>query len=958
MRTIIKVLGISAAALAVLFGVAALLLWVVFDPDNISEDVEGFVAERTGREFSIDDDLALTLFPWLGIETGRMRLGQAPDFGDGDFASVQSAGARVRLLPLFRGRMEFGTVVLDGLELNLARDADGSDNWSDLLGPAPEAAGGGATRGPAGANGVGADAAGGQDGASDEPFFSEVDIAGILIRNGILFWRENIDEVRYVISDISLGTGPIVAGMPVEVDLGLQWVGVQPAFTAQLEGQVSLAAETEATGYKADGLRMEFRVEDGQGDERIAGNLRTSAAFDGASRAVRLDNLQIDVLLTDLTDGSGPVEVTAVAPSISADTAAWTADVPEAATTIGGITARWHVTAERLADEPLFTGTVSVEDSPADEALALFGVEQDASMGDFGLESDFRFEPLARRGALTGLTATLLDMAATGNLSLGDTDISGDLEVPAFHPGRLFSVLPPEWLAGANVAGVERLALSADFTVNRVDEGVSLREFAVAVPGAALSGNLERPGGGDRFNGRIVASDVDPVVLDAVFPNLLPDGLAPERLGTLGIDATFEYDAAGPVLRLDDLAAGVLGLRTSGDLTVRDPRDGPDVSGTLRVANFSPRALLERLGRDVPPTADPTALQTATLSADMTLGANRAEFATLQARLDDSTVTGRVEVTDFADPHFAFELDMDRIDLDRYLPPSSEAPAAPGGEDQGFDTAALAGLNLAGRLGAAELRVSSLTMAGFSTDIDFAEGIGRIQRLETDLYGGEFRGAAELDVRAGGPFVSLRGSLYDVDIEGLLTALSGEPARTFGTGIFDVELTGTGDNLDEVLSTATGSIEFALRDGALLGFNLDHTLCNLYNQLGGHPRPGPAAVDATRYSLMRGTAQVRDGIASTTDLLGDLTTVRVSGEGRVDLVSHGIDFDLDAEMTAGIPIPGCETLDDLVGQSIPVVVDGTAAEPGIRPDFEELLRRSLREEARESIRDAVRGLLN
>ena len=256
------------------------------------------------------------------------------------------------------------------------------------------------------------------------------------------------------------------------------------------------------------------------------------------------------------------------------------------------------------------------------------------------------------------------------------------------------------------------------------------------------------------------------------------------------------------------------------------------------------------------------------------------------------------------------------------------------------------------------MQVSGLNLTGFSTGIDLAEGIGRIEPLVADLYGGEFQGGAEFDVRAGGPLVSLQGSLYDVDIEGLLTGLSGEPARTSGTGIVDVELTGIGDNLDEVLSTATGSIEFSLRDGAMEGFNLDHTLCNLYNQLGGYPRPAPAAVDTTRYSLLRGTAQVRDGIAQTTDLLGNMATIEVTGGGRVDLVTYGIDFDLDAEMTTGNQIPGCETMDDLVGRSIPVVVGGTVAEPSIGPDFEELIRQRLREEAGEAIRDAVRDLLN
>lgn len=951
MRTIIKVLGIAAAGLAVIFGLSALLLWLVFDPDNIREELEAFVAERTGREFSIDDELALTLYPWLGIETGRMRLGHAPGFGGDDFASVESATVRVRLLPLFRGQMEFGDVVLDGLELNLARDADGLDNWSDLLGPASADGTGGAITADQGIPGAPVSAA-------EEPFFSDVGIAGIDIRNGIVFWRENIDEVRYILSDITLGTGPIAAGAPVDIDLGLEWVGVQPAFTAQLDGQVSLASEAESTGYRADDLRLQFRVEDGQSDERIAGNLQTSATFDNASGIVGLDNLQLESVLTAFTASEQPVDVTAVAPSVNLDTAAWTADVPEAVTTIGGITARWHVTAASLTGEPRLTGTVAVTESPADEALALLGVEHDASLGDFALESGFDLEPLAGRVALTGLTGSLLDMAVTGDLALSDTDIAGDLQAPTFDPGVFFSVLPPEWLAGANVTGIDQLALSADFTVNRNDDGVSVSEFAVAIPGAAVAGTVDRPGGGGSTNGRIVAADVDPAVLAAVFPNRLPDGLGPERLGPLGIDTAFEYDATGTVLRLDELVASALGLQTSGSITVRDPTGSPDVSGSLQVANFSPRALLERFGRDVPPTADTGALQEATLSADIALGANRAEIAALQVRLDDSNITGRVEITDFADPHFTYDLDVDRINLDRYLPPSSEAPAAPDQEDQGFDTAALADLNLAGRVSASELHISGLDLAGFSTDIALAEGIGRIEPLVADLYGGEFQGAAEFDVRAGGPLVTLQGSLYDIDIEGLLSGFSGEPARISGTGLVDVELTGLGDNLDEVISTATGSIEFALRDGAVPGVNLDHTLCDLYNQLRGYPRPAPATADATPYSLVSGTAQVRAGIAQTTDLLGNLSTVEVTGGGRMDLVTYGLDIDLDAEMTAGIPIPGCETLDSLVGRPIPVVVGGTVAEPTIGPDFEELIRQRLQEEAGEAVLDAVLDLLN
>ena len=944
MRTILKALGIAVAAVAALLAIAALLLWLLFDPNNFRDDLEALVEDGTGREFSIDDDLALTLFPWLGIETGQLRLGHAAGFGDDDFASVDSAVARVRLTPLFGGRMEIGTVVLDGLELNLARDADGRDNWSDLLGSAPAA-----------------DRAGGPGatpGAIEEPFFGDIDIAGVDIRDGVVFWRENITEVRHVISDISLGTGPIVAGMPVDLDLGLQWVGVDPAFTAQLDGRTSLVVDLEIAGVRADDLRLEFRVDDGQSNERIAGNLQTTATFDNAARTVQVDDLQLEFDLTGFTGSSEPVNVTAIAPSVSVNAATWTADVPEAVTTIGGITARWHMTAESLTEAPLFAGTVTVSASPIEEALALLGVEYDAPMGDFGLVSGFQLEPLAGRATLTGLKSVLLDMAVTGNIAVSDTDISGGLATPTFDSSVFLSVLPPEWLGGANVTAIEQLALSADFTVNRSDNGFTLREFTVSFPGAAISGSVNRPGDSDGINGRIVTSDVDPEVLVAVFPDLLPGALGPERLGTLRADTTFDYDVAGSVLRLENLAASVFGLQTSGDLTVREPAGNTEVTGTLQIASFSPRALLQRFGQDVPPTADPAVLGEAALSADISFDANRAEFASLRMRLDDTNVTGRVEVSGFGYPRYDFDLDMDRINLDRYLPPVSEAPAAPGEEDQAFDTATLGDLNLAGRVSAGELQVSGLSLAGFSTEFDLTEGLGRIEPLEARLYGGEFRGAAELDVRAGGPLVLLQGSLDGVDMEGLLTARSGEPARTSGTGILNVELTGIGDNVDEVLSTATGFIEFDLRDGALHGFNLDHALCDVYNRLGNYPRPAPAATDTTPYSLMRGTAQVRDGIAQTTDLFGNVTTIEISGGGRVDLVTYGIDFDVDAEMTAAIPIPGCETLDGLVGEKIPVVVSGTVTEPQIRPDVEELLKQGLQEEVEEAVLEAVLDLLN
>src|SRR5690606_23752114 len=77
--------------------------------------------------------LELELFPWLAVEAGGVTLGNAPGFDPAvPFATAERVAAEVRLLPLLSRRVEIGTIRLDGLELNLTRDANGRGNWQDF----------------------------------------------------------------------------------------------------------------------------------------------------------------------------------------------------------------------------------------------------------------------------------------------------------------------------------------------------------------------------------------------------------------------------------------------------------------------------------------------------------------------------------------------------------------------------------------------------------------------------------------------------------------------------------------------------------------------------------------------------------------------------------------------------------------------------------------------------------
>ena len=96
------------------------------------------VQARTGRTLRFDGDLALALFPSIGIKLPATTLSERGS--DAPFAQLASAQASVALLPLLGGHVEIDALRVDGLRATIVRQADGSTNIDDLLGksaPAP-----------------------------------------------------------------------------------------------------------------------------------------------------------------------------------------------------------------------------------------------------------------------------------------------------------------------------------------------------------------------------------------------------------------------------------------------------------------------------------------------------------------------------------------------------------------------------------------------------------------------------------------------------------------------------------------------------------------------------------------------------------------------------------------------------------------------------------------------------
>ena len=130
MGGLLKKLLYVVLGVVVLVAVAVVAFVVLFDPNDYRDRVSAEVKRATGRDLVIEGDLGLSVFPWLAIDVGKTRLGNAPGFGDEPFASFERARLSVRLLPMLLHReVSVGTASLDSLHLNLEVAKNGRSNW-------------------------------------------------------------------------------------------------------------------------------------------------------------------------------------------------------------------------------------------------------------------------------------------------------------------------------------------------------------------------------------------------------------------------------------------------------------------------------------------------------------------------------------------------------------------------------------------------------------------------------------------------------------------------------------------------------------------------------------------------------------------------------------------------------------------------------------------------------------
>jgi len=236
MKKTIKIILYTIGVLVLLVVVAAVAATVFINPNDYKDDIVKVVHDKTGRELQLKGDIKLSLFPWLGLELGQTRFGNAPGFGAQPMASVESVDVKLKLLPLLRKEVEVDTIVLDGLKLNLQRNKAGVTNWDDLVSAGAAAPGKPAKpEAPAAAAPIAA-----------------LTIGGIDIRRGELLWADQQNGTSVHVHNLGLQTSKMAIATPMDVKLGFDLETGKPVIRTpvHLQGQVMIDPKKETLNVK------------------------------------------------------------------------------------------------------------------------------------------------------------------------------------------------------------------------------------------------------------------------------------------------------------------------------------------------------------------------------------------------------------------------------------------------------------------------------------------------------------------------------------------------------------------------------------------------------------------------------------------------------------------------------------------------------------------------------------
>lgn len=893
-----KTLRYGLIALGGLVGIVLIAIAVIaatFNPNDYKPLIVKMVKEKKQRTLNIEGDIKLAFWPKLGADLGKVSISEHK--GDKEFASMQSAKVFVAVMPLLSKQLVVDTVKIDGVKANIVRFKDGTTNFDDLL-------------------------------SKEESEEIKFDIDGVLVSNATLNLSDEMGGRHFSISDANIKTGHIAKNQPIDLDAEFHIKGDNPVLDTQAHIKGTLLADAEHQQYGAKGLELGLL---GDVATLKALDLKLSGDVDAKPQALEFSINGLKLNASATTEGK-KLEVALDAPHLSAQK-----------DEVSGEEAHLNLTQTQGSDNmSAKLNIANLKGSP--KAFQSSGISGEIS---------------GKQGART----------IAGKFS---SPFSGNLQDMVFDLPKLAGNIDVKDPALPNGA------MKASFNVNshtEVKKELANVTLDASVDGSKLKGNVAVTGFAKpnvKFDLSADQLDLNKILGKQEKPanNKPADLSALKNLlaqGTLSV-GSMAYDK----YRLANLA---LTLKADGQVLSVNPLsakvDDSQIKGSVGISHFDKPLYtfdldIDRVDVDrYAPASDPKAatepakpldlsalktlnaegslriaslkygkIQSSNVRLDIKADGEKLGLNPFSAKIDDSQVKAVLGVTQFQSPKFNFNIEIDKLDADRYITKAPKESSAKPQPDAPIDLSALKSLNATGEARIGSLKLANIKTANVNMGLNASGGLVQVSPFAADLYQGSTAGSLKLDARAV-PNITLKQEMKGVAIGPLLIdAIQNDMLD--GKGTLKLDVTTQGNTVGALKKALNGTTALVLADGAVKGIDIAGSIREFKSKINILKPQNSLGADQkkkTDFSEMTASFNIKNGVAHNEDLSMKAPLFRIIGSGDIDVGNSTLNYLAKPTVVASLKGQGGSDLDSLSGLTIPIKITGSFDAPKYAMDF-------------------------